>query len=40
LKSRLFPTRQEIEANYPRLRLWPGPLVHLGRFAMMFVTKK
>jgi hypothetical protein len=40
LKSRLFPTRQEIEANYPRLRLWPGPLVHIGRLAMMLVTKK
>jgi hypothetical protein len=40
LKSRLFPTRQEIEANYPRLRLWPGPLVHIGRLAMMIVSKK
>jgi hypothetical protein len=40
LKSRLFPSRQEIEANYPRLRVWPGPLVHLGRLAMMFVSKK
>lgn len=40
LKSHLFPSRQEIEANYPGLREWPGPLVHLGRLAMMFVTKK
>jgi hypothetical protein len=40
LNSRLFPSRQEIEANYPGLRLWPGPLVHIGRLAMMFVTKK
>jgi hypothetical protein len=40
LKSRLFPSRQEIEANYPGLRLWPGPLVYVGRLAMMFVTKK
>lgn len=40
LNSRLFPSRQEIEANYPVLRLWPGPLVHIGRFALMFVTKR
>ncbi len=40
IRSRLFPTRQEIEANYPRLRLWPGPLLHIGRLAMMFMAKK
>jgi hypothetical protein len=40
LKNRLLPSRKEIEAGYPRLRSWPGPLVYLGRMAMMFVTKK
>jgi hypothetical protein len=39
LKSRLLPTRQEIVANYPRLHLWPGPFVHLGRFVMMLKSK-
>lgn len=40
LWSRMFPTRQEIEANYPRLRAWPGPLVQIGRVVMMFVMKR
>jgi hypothetical protein len=40
LRNRLFPSRREIEAGYPRLRFWPGPLIYLGRLAMMFVTKK
>ncbi len=40
LSSHLFPSRQEIVANYPGLREWPGPLLHIGRFAMMIVTKR
>lgn len=40
LKSRMFPTRQEIEANYPQLKGWPGPLVYLGRIVMMFKSKR
>lgn len=40
LRNRLFPNRREIEAGYPRLRFWPGPLIYLGRLVMMLVAKK
>ncbi|MFZ0548141.1 MAG: nucleotidyltransferase family protein [Candidatus Promineifilaceae bacterium] len=39
LKSRLFPTRQEIESFYPQLKGLPGPLVYLGRFALILVAR-